>query len=116
MMNGFGKPDLLVTHAGVLRSTCGTTVPLTMTEFKFRCPACQRRLRIGLQLAGAKIRCPDCQSVISVPLPGQSSESDNSAPGRAPKLAESGGTIVYWRRKKPPTSQPGAKETGLPQL
>ena len=81
-----------------------------LTEFKFHCPQCARRLRIDVQLAGSQIRCPACEKIIPVPFPGDQplaegrpleSGSDNAltdqgAPGHRAR------TLIYWRRAQPP--------------
>jgi hypothetical protein len=85
-----------------------------MTECKFNCPQCGRRLKIAAEFCGRQLRCPACQAVIAVPTAGTapSLDSQGAAFGEtgetlaASRLldAQAARTTVYWRRKEPPTS------------
>lgn len=43
-----------------------------MSEFKFPCPHCQRKLQIDEQFSGRELQCPNCHVMIRVPpVPGK---------------------------------------------
>jgi phage FluMu protein Com len=46
------------------------------------CPACEKQLNLGAQLAGKSIRCPGCKQVVKVPSAATPSE-DEEAPRRS---------------------------------
>jgi len=88
-----------------------------MTDFKFNCAHCGRRLKIDARFCGRQIRCPACTEVIEIPL-SPDKPSDGAQPiAPAPKGdtgldartldAEPARTNVYWKRKEPPTSTQG---------
>ncbi len=54
-----------------------------ITEIKFRCPSCNRKLSVKPEAAGKKIRCPACDAKIQIPEESQipSSEADAKAHG-----------------------------------
>lgn len=47
-----------------------------ITEIKFRCPACNRKLSVRPEAAGKKIRCPACEAKIEIPLKSRISGGD----------------------------------------
>jgi DNA-directed RNA polymerase subunit RPC12/RpoP len=85
-----------------------------MTEFKFNCARCGRRLKIDARFCGRQIRCPACTKVIEIPVsPDKPSDGAQAVvPARQGDVgmdartldAEPGRTNVYWKRKEPPTS------------
>lgn len=43
-----------------------------MSEFKFPCPHCQRKLQIDEQFSGRELQCPNCHVLFRVPpVPGK---------------------------------------------
>ncbi|MBI2929022.1 MAG: hypothetical protein HYY24_25440 [Verrucomicrobia bacterium] len=89
-----------------------------MTECKFNCPQCSRRLKIAAEFCGRQIRCPACQAVIEVPASDGAVHGGEGETLAASRLldAQQARTTVYWRRKEPPTSSHGHKGTaGSPE-
>jgi hypothetical protein len=46
-----------------------------MSQFKFCCPHCGRRLQCDEQFSGREIQCPSCDVLIRIPpVPGKTAE------------------------------------------
>lgn len=79
--------------------------PIRIMPINVQCDNCERRLRVGDNLAGKKIKCPQCQTVITIPA--ADAAGDDPA---APKVAEK----TTPAASKAPTKSPTATKTPTP--
>jgi WD40 repeat protein/serine/threonine protein kinase/transposase-like protein len=83
------------TPASFQQAAWDRSVQVTVTSgvaadgrFRFRCPQCQRRLKVTPQQTGHRIDCPNCQAQLTVPSPDQA-----ESPQREPRGPFTGGTL-----------------------
>ncbi len=53
-------------------------------KIQFRCPGCQKRLRMPANVAGKKVKCPACSAVLSIPSSTKKKGRSEVQPGLAP--------------------------------
>ena len=53
-------------------------------KIQFRCPGCQKRLRMPANVAGKKVKCPACSAVLSIPSSTKKKSRSEAQPGLAP--------------------------------
>ncbi|HUG69210.1 MAG TPA: hypothetical protein VMM76_15775 [Pirellulaceae bacterium] len=76
---------------------------------EFRCPQCQKLLRVPDESAGAKARCPQCSAIVDVPAQRFASSGSQETPGDLPP-AQVANPFAQDTSPLQPTAKPASSD------